>query len=150
MSVRAPNEKTKSALPKRTRPPYTLPSNIVYFHDWRYVDTGSFAYVDMKNPIPNAPEKKATAYATYWFHQFSLTGDVNIIQDWIGKDNAVPVPNTYPMNDYMIFNLSLSGPIYGPIHFNASLKNVLDTQYEAMYGYPMPGRMAFFDMKYDF
>lgn len=27
------------------RPPYTLPSNIVYFHDWRYVDTGGFAWV---------------------------------------------------------------------------------------------------------
>ncbi len=27
------------------RPPYTLPSNIVYFHDWRYVNTGDFAWV---------------------------------------------------------------------------------------------------------
>jgi len=26
------------------RPPYTLPSNVVYFHDWRYVDTGAFAW----------------------------------------------------------------------------------------------------------
>jgi len=26
------------------RPPYTLPSNLVYFHDWRYVDTGGFAW----------------------------------------------------------------------------------------------------------
>jgi len=26
------------------RPPYTLPSNIVYFHDWRYVATGSFSW----------------------------------------------------------------------------------------------------------
>ena len=28
------------------RPPYSLPSNIVYFHDWRYVNTGSFAWLD--------------------------------------------------------------------------------------------------------
>jgi hypothetical protein len=27
------------------RPPYNLPSNIVCFHDWRYVDTGGFAWL---------------------------------------------------------------------------------------------------------
>jgi hypothetical protein len=27
------------------RPPYTLPSNIVYFHDWRYVNTGAYAWL---------------------------------------------------------------------------------------------------------
>lgn len=26
-------------------PPYDLPSNIVYFHDWRYVNTGGFAWL---------------------------------------------------------------------------------------------------------
>jgi len=26
------------------RPPYTLPSNLVYFHDWRYVNTGAYAW----------------------------------------------------------------------------------------------------------
>ena len=53
MPVRARKEKTKSVLPKRTRPPYTLPSNIVYFHDWRYVDTGSWKWVDSQGqPLP--------------------------------------------------------------------------------------------------
>ena len=28
------------------RPPYTLPSDVVFFHDWRYVDTGSFSWQD--------------------------------------------------------------------------------------------------------
>jgi len=111
---------------------------------------GSFAYVDMRNPIPNAPERKTTAFAAFRFHRFSLTGDVNIVKDWIGMDNAVPVPHTYPMNDYMILNFSLAGPIYGPLNFNISLKNAMDAEYEAMYGYPMPGRMAFFDVRYDF
>jgi len=54
------------------------------------------------------------------------------------------------MNDYMILNFSLAGPIYGPLNFNISLKNAMDAEYEAMYGYPMPGRMAFFDVRYDF
>lgn len=43
------------------RPPYTLPSNIVFFHDWRYVDVGSHAWLGPegesvplfgKDPIP--------------------------------------------------------------------------------------------------
>ena len=35
----------------RTQPPYTLPSNIVYFHDWRYVDTGAFSWVDADGEV---------------------------------------------------------------------------------------------------
>lgn len=111
---------------------------------------GSFAYVDMKNPIPNAPERKLTAYANYRFGRFTLTGDVQAVQDWISKDSATPVPKTYPMDDYLVLNFSMAGPIYGPVHFRTSLKNALDTHYEAMYGYPMPGRMLFFDIHYDF
>jgi len=33
-------------------PPFTLPSNIVYFHDWRYVDTGSFAWLGSDGEQP--------------------------------------------------------------------------------------------------
>ncbi|MBI4024723.1 MAG: hypothetical protein HY360_07050 [Verrucomicrobia bacterium] len=30
------------------QPPYRLPSNIVYFHDWRYVNTGGYAWLGPK------------------------------------------------------------------------------------------------------
>ncbi|MBI4025286.1 MAG: hypothetical protein HY360_09925 [Verrucomicrobia bacterium] len=30
------------------QPPYQLPSNIVYFHDWRYVNTGGYAWLGPK------------------------------------------------------------------------------------------------------
>lgn len=30
------------------RPPYRLPSNIVYFHDWRYVNAGGYAWLGTK------------------------------------------------------------------------------------------------------
>ena len=29
-------------------PPYELPSNIIYFHDWRYVNQGAFALWPLK------------------------------------------------------------------------------------------------------
>ncbi len=31
------------------KPPYTLPSNIIYFHDWRYVNIGGFAWLGPDN-----------------------------------------------------------------------------------------------------
>ena len=35
------------------RPPYTLPSNVVYFHDWRYIDHGGFAWrTEEGNAVP--------------------------------------------------------------------------------------------------
>ena len=34
------------------RPPYTLPSNVVLFHDWRYIDTGAVSWRTEKgNPV---------------------------------------------------------------------------------------------------
>ncbi len=34
------------------RPPFALPSNIVYFHDWRYVNTGSFSWIAQDGSRP--------------------------------------------------------------------------------------------------
>jgi hypothetical protein len=35
------------------RPPFCLPSNVVYFHDWRYVDHGGYYWVDGEDrPMP--------------------------------------------------------------------------------------------------
>ena len=31
------------------QPPYELPSNIVYFHDWRYVDHGDLRWLTAAN-----------------------------------------------------------------------------------------------------
>ncbi len=34
-------------------PPYELSSNIVYFHDWRYVNHGSYRWTNDKvDPLP--------------------------------------------------------------------------------------------------
>ena len=35
-----------------TRPPFTLPSNVVYFHDWRYVNHGGLRWVDANGARP--------------------------------------------------------------------------------------------------
>lgn len=35
-----------------SHPPFTLPSNIVYFHDWRYVNHGGYGWVDPEGKGP--------------------------------------------------------------------------------------------------
>ena len=35
-----------------SRPPFRLPSNVVYFHDWRYVDHGGYRWVDAQGHAP--------------------------------------------------------------------------------------------------
>lgn len=109
----------------------------------------SWAYVDMENVIPNAPKKKLAAYASYQFSRFRITGELVMVQDWIGKDAVTPVPNIYPMKDYTIVNLSAQAYLLNPLSVQLTLRNVFDTDYESMYGYPMPGRLLLCDVSVD-
>jgi len=106
----------------------------------------SWAYVHMENVIPNAPGKKLTAYASYQFLKFKLSGELVMVKDWIGKDAATPVPNIYPMKDYTVVNVSFQTVILNPLSMQLTLKNAFNTDYESMYGYPMPGRLLLFDV----
>lgn len=110
----------------------------------------SWSHITMKFPIPNAPEKKLTLYGSYQYNRILFSGTMTWIMDRIGQDNDKPVANVYPMNDYILINFTLSAPIYGPLGIKMSMKNGLDTEYQAMYGYPMPGRHLVLDLTYQF
>ncbi len=102
---------------------------------------GSWSYVDMEKEIPNAPGAKLTGYVTYRFGKVMLSGNVLSVRDWISRDAAMPVPNTYRMDNYTLVNISAQSVIFGPLGVKVSVKNALNTSYQSMYGYPMPGTM---------
>ncbi len=110
----------------------------------------SWAYVEMENSIPNAPERKLTAYISYQFSKFRIVGDLVMVKDWSGKDAATPVPQIYPMKDYTVVNLSVQADLLSPLSVQLTLRNAFNTDYESMYGYPMPGRLLMCDIGLDF
>jgi iron complex outermembrane receptor protein len=117
----------------------------------QYLEIGtSWSKIDMTKKFPNAPGEKLTAYVTYRIWLLTFCSNLMVIKNWISKDNAKPVPNIYPMKNYALLNFSLLGTIINHIGIKITLKNVLDTHYEAMYGYPMPGRHFIADLSYNF
>ena len=54
------------------------------------------------------------------------------------------------MADYAVVNFSASYNFFGMFGVGLDIKNVFDADYQAMYGYPMPGRTAFVDINYGF
>jgi len=110
----------------------------------------TWSQTHMKVLIPNAPEKKLTSHITVRVGHVSFEGTLLLIRDWFGKDNAKPVANVYTMPDYTLVHCSATGKIYGPMGFKLGIKNILDTEYQAMYGYPMPGRHLTVDLTTQF
>ena len=108
----------------------------------------SWSHVDMKNTLPNVPARKLNSTLSWRTGRFFMNADWMWIGDWISKDNQLPVPNIVDMSDYALVDLTLSVQITNPLSVHLSLKNALNAEYEAMYGYPMPGRMFFADLRY--
>jgi outer membrane cobalamin receptor len=110
----------------------------------------SLTGMDMKNQIPNMPKKKMTTFASWQVSKLTLSGTLMWVMDWVGKDNATPLPNIYPMDDYAVADLLATIQVFNALGLQLSLKNVLDTDYQAMYGYPMPGRTLETEINYTF
>ncbi|NQT26280.1 TonB-dependent receptor [candidate division KSB1 bacterium] len=101
----------------------------------------NWSHIDMKNKIPNMPEKKLTAYISGRIGQFSLSANLMWVGNWLSKDTALPVANIYRMDNYTVLDFSTNFQIYNLLQAKLTLKNALDSSYQAMYGYPMPGRI---------
>lgn len=110
----------------------------------------SWSLVDMEYEIPNVPEKKTTAFASWKISGVSLTGTLIWMQGVIGKDAASPIAHTYPLDDYAVVNLSAGYTFVGALDLSLSVKNLFDEDYQAMYGYPMPGRTLLSTVGYSF
>ena len=105
------------------------------------LDIGAaWSYMHMKYPVPNAPAKKLMLNGEYRKGKLVISGDLTGIWDWTGRDTAVPIPHVYPMQNYTLINMSVSYSVIHSVPVTISVNNVLNTEYESMYGYPMPGR----------
>jgi len=105
----------------------------------------SWSRLDLGAETLHSPGKKLTANISWSMKSFTLSGDFNYIQDLYGADG-----HQNPMDDYGLLNLTLQTSIFSFIKIKTSVKNVLDARYQAMYGYPMPGRHVIMDLSYKF
>ena len=84
---------------------------------------------------------------------FTVVFSVLARAEFVGADfpGPGPQPRLHPMKDYAVLNLSVTGRIWPSfIEWKLAVKNALDTEYQSMFGYPMPGRHILLDMQYSF
>jgi iron complex outermembrane receptor protein len=109
---------------------------------WSKTDLSPFAF--------NSPGKKLTAYAIVKAGVFSLSADLLSVMDWKGITTVNRKDVYPPMNDYTVVNLSVGTALIKGTGLKIQLRNAFDEKYEAMYGYPMPGRNFMAEMEYAF
>ncbi len=133
-------------------PPFRLAnagrvSNTGYEMSWQWEPAhgvevgGSWSHiVKMEELVANAPRRKLTAYLSARVGRLLLVGDLNAVRDWYGRDNAAPRPNFYRMDNYVVANCGATARVLGPFSVRVNVRNLFDASYQAMWGYPMPGR----------
>lgn len=105
----------------------------------------SWSKLDLGNETLNAPGKKLTAYLTFQIWRVTLSGNAIHVRDLYGDDFRQK-----PMDNYTVVNLAARASLFGPIALKTSVKNILNTRYQSMYGYPMPGRTFAVDLGYSY
>ncbi len=104
--------------------------------------TTNWAKLDLGDETRETPGKKLSATASYALPFTSLSATVVHAMDIYGSDNRLT-----PMEDYTLLHVSaLINPPIPFISFKVSARNLLDAEYQTVYGYPMPGRTLMFDM----
>lgn len=104
----------------------------------------SWTKLDLENETRETPGKKLTFNVSYAMRYFQLSANYLRAMDIYGADFRVT-----PMEDYNLVNCAaMVRPPIPFISFKIAVKNVLDAEYETIYGYPMPGRTYMIDMNF--
>jgi len=103
----------------------------------------SWTKLDLADETRNSPGKKLTAYVTYNFSRLTLSLTVDHIRDLYGADFRKE-----RLPDYTLVNLYSSIHLVKGLGLTLRAKNILDEEYETMFGYPMPGRTFTLDVNY--
>jgi len=113
------------------------------------VEAGAtWSKVDLSPNAFNSPGKKLTAYVNARIGPAFLSADLLMVKDWKGL-TTVNRMDVYPeMKDFTVVNLSARIPVFRGLGLKCLLRNALDEKYEAMYGFPMPGRNWMVEMEY--
>ncbi|MBN2412241.1 TonB-dependent receptor [candidate division KSB1 bacterium] len=101
--------------------------------------------LDLQNETRETPGKKLTFNISYVLQHLSITANIMRAMNTYGADYR-----QMPMNDYTLLNLSAHvKPPIPYFSFKIALKNILDTEYQTIYGYPMPGRTFMFELNFN-
>jgi vitamin B12 transporter len=80
---------------------------------------------------------------------FAYTGKQNIT-DYEGGTNATITQGSFTAANMTVSKKVLDAEGYGSLTVSGEVQNLFDTNYEYAQGYPMPGRVFFAGVRYDF
>ncbi len=111
---------------------------------------GSWSDIDLDPNAYNIPARKLTLNARLQYWGYVLDTRFRLLKDIVGADfpGPSPAPVLHPLADYSVLDITMLAPLPGRLEVKCSLNNLLDARYEAMYGYPMPGRNISLDLRY--
>ncbi|MGK9477970.1 TonB-dependent receptor [Melioribacter sp. OK-6-Me] len=98
------------------------------------ISTG-FNYTYMKNPIAGSPELHGILNANYSINRFQL--GLNLVA--IGNLYLLNNSNKFIKEDFLLLNASGGFNLNNNINLYLKINNLLDTEYQTVFGYPMPG-----------
>lgn len=105
----------------------------------------SWSQIDPNNETLYTPGKKFSGNIFIKKYGFTLNSNLLCIMDLYGADYKKK-----PMDDYTILNISIESPGFYNFSLKTQMKNILNTEYQSMFGYPMPGRHIFMNLNYSF
>jgi outer membrane cobalamin receptor len=104
-----------------------------------------WAKVDVGDETRNIPGKKLSFLFSFWLGNIEISPNLLYIQDLYGADFR-----REPMDDYILANLSGKIDIFKGLGIRGSIENLLNVDYQTMFGYPMPKRSLNVELMYDF
>ena len=117
--------------------------------DWLPTDGltlgASWSQLDSGEETMYSPGRKLTAHVAWRVTSFLISADFLYIQDLYGGDH-----HQNRMDDYGLLNVTIQAPVFRVMRVKLAVKNVLDARYQAMFGYPMPGRYMVCELNYQF
>jgi vitamin B12 transporter len=120
---------------------------------WRAADRFtldlSWSRLWSRQPVFNSPGTKLTALAGWRLPGVEFSGRLLGVRGLTGAEwGPSPVPVLHPLDDYLLADLSARVHPAADLEVTLQLCNVLDTAYQAMWGYPMPGRYLMVEVGY--
>lgn len=104
--------------------------------------------MDMKDksgvPLYNRAKDEVNLFVDYFYDE-STTASIN--GQYIGDRMSV---GNKPSGNYTVWNLNLTKEFNDNIDLGIHLKNILDKDYQSIYGYNTEGRSLYIDAKYKF
>jgi len=106
---------------------------------------------DSNKKLLRRPEKKLAVVINYSpINKLNLNLEGIYTGERDDKDFSVYPPNRIKLGSYTLINLSMKYKLYNFVNVNLSFKNLLDTDYEEIFGYGTPGRAIYGGCKFSF